>query len=903
VIRWHRRRQEYKDIIIQNRLGLRGIRPFGGQTLNTKKGITGQGSRISKTPPEKNKKIPLLRCFIKVKKWFENERLHNQEVRRLHILQRLKFQMEHDRDTELVLKQHEDKRHTPWYLQALESRLQTLQIHNETKVQRYWFDQKVTPRVGAVSRKGQRKSQSTSINDGNKFELTTQGVDFAVYLVAKGTVQDLIIHVGDPEDFIENRKDTAFVVLDETALWLKCRGEEQVYQSATEVLNAAKRRNVKTACRKAETRQDKQDIQDTFKMWCVQNVTNPDDRDMIDQWYHAGGDKHRITLVNISQVEGWWNLDIPVTWGKKVEILLVFSSEHVRAEDINDDHRFNKTVTVETSEGPVTHQKGEFTRLLWPYIEWRKQGDNAEAFKYIRIWGQMCAWVDTQVNVWLADILNETFKQAVLMTDCLTSRWSPASLLGFWSNQVILVPYAPDSGAFLQEPDTHEHAQLKADIRYCKVQMQFDLEAEAKQKNNKNFKMKWGPHEYVGLLSQGLERFKIRNPLVPIQGIIQIKLLEECTEESTRALLAKPGLERYPPSKGVADAWARARDLQVQGWPEGKPPKPDWEQLKDAPVLVQDDLPEQPEPDDLVFELDDFNDLQLSDHQKIMLLPVDARISQVIYPNSIQARVAASKVTSKRARKSQWIGKFKGHYMGKLATKWTMKANKTLGIKSGVAEIMKGMGPLVIIKKKNSKLKQKQAKKGKQEGDTGNNSKGFNQFKAKPTCASQLRTVEAVKDHPDMNKHVRVHSEGAGARLYARAGLVTSVFQVKEPTGEQWLKYVVMEDGTKANQFHIDSKYCRESSLCGKTKPLGAALDWRQVRGAKLESIIAILGAKTAPDNLEKVVENQMIEHSTLNAGLVEINERLQLESLKIRVFSAQECVGLGFLRYIYIYI
>ena len=154
-----------------------------------------------------------------------------------------------------------------------------------------------------------------------------------------------------------------------------------------------------------------------------------------------------------------------------------------------------------------------------------------------------------------------------------------------------------------------------------------------------------------------------------------------------------------------------------------------------------------------------------------------------------------------------------------------------------------------------------------------------------------------------MNKHVRVHSEAAGARLYARAGLVTSVFQVKEPTGEQWLKYVVMEDGTKANQFHIDSKYCRESSLCGKTKALGAALDWRQVRGAKLESIIAILGAKTAPDNLEKVVENQMIEHSTLNAGLVEINERLQLEALKIRVFSAQECVGLGFLRYIYIYI
>ena len=117
-------------------------------------------------------------------------------------------------------------------------------------------------------------------------------------------------------------------------------------------------------------------------------------------------------------------------------------------------------------------------------------------------------------------------------------------MVAFWSNQLVLVPYAPDSGAFLQEPDTHEHAQIKADIRYVKNETQFDLEQEATQKNKKESKVKFGPRDCLHVCTKGIEMFKIRNPLVPIQGVIQnhilavrptkvdgtiqIKLLEDC---------------------------------------------------------------------------------------------------------------------------------------------------------------------------------------------------------------------------------------------------------------------------------------------------------------------------------------------------------------------------------------
>ena len=69
-------------------------------------------------------------------------------------------------------------------------------------------------------------------------------------------------------------------------------------------------------------------------------------------------------------------------------------------------------------------------------------------------------------------------------------------------NQQILVPRAPGSTSYPQEPDTHEHAQLKAIIKEVKAETRFDLEAEAKNQNKQAEVLKWDPHEYVYLCSK-----------------------------------------------------------------------------------------------------------------------------------------------------------------------------------------------------------------------------------------------------------------------------------------------------------------------------------------------------------------------------------------------------------------
>ena len=234
------------------------------------------------------------------------------------------------------------------------------------------MDRAVLPRIGAINRCGERKSEKNPVEDSIKFSLTVAGCDYMIYLVAKGTSEELAIHVQEPEDFIKNRARTKMLVPDETPLWLKRRGEEQVFQSAIEIQNVAQRRRVKRKLRAANVQSQKKGIQEDFENWLQAEVPNKEDRALLNQWYHSGGDRHRLTLVNISWVGNWWRIEMHVEWGEDVMVLLVFCQTHCRLEDIDDDHKFNKTVVLDTTDGKIVYNKGDFTRLLWGYVEWRR---------------------------------------------------------------------------------------------------------------------------------------------------------------------------------------------------------------------------------------------------------------------------------------------------------------------------------------------------------------------------------------------------------------------------------------------------------------------------------------------------------------------------------------------------
>ena len=55
--------------------------------------------------------------------------------------------------------------------------------------------------------------------DPSKALLTFASCDRALWLVANDSEEDLSVFVADPKEFISRRKETAIVVIDETAIW------------------------------------------------------------------------------------------------------------------------------------------------------------------------------------------------------------------------------------------------------------------------------------------------------------------------------------------------------------------------------------------------------------------------------------------------------------------------------------------------------------------------------------------------------------------------------------------------------------------------------------------------------------------------------------------------------------
>ena len=123
------------------------------------------------------------------------------------------------------------------------------------------------------------------------------------------------------------------------------------------------------------------------------------------------------------------------------------------------------------------------------------------------VMGQPGAWVDKQIAVLLSDHIEEKYGQCLVFCDSLGSRWSEPSTLRHWSNQQMLISYAPGVTSFLQEPDTHEHRQCKSQYKKVKGELQHDFEHEAKAQG-KEPPRTWGPWEFMHVLPKGQARFR-----------------------------------------------------------------------------------------------------------------------------------------------------------------------------------------------------------------------------------------------------------------------------------------------------------------------------------------------------------------------------------------------------------
>ena len=131
----------------------------------------------------------------------------------------------------------------------------------------------------------------------------------------------------DPQSFVDNREDTYIVEADASALWLKLRGEEPVMLCDSEL---EKNQNIKTVKRwhqQAETLSEKYLIHELIQQVCDDCK---DIKPQTDEMAAQGGDKHRITIINLMAKKNWFKPGTAPEGFMLPAIVIVNAQHHAR---------------------------------------------------------------------------------------------------------------------------------------------------------------------------------------------------------------------------------------------------------------------------------------------------------------------------------------------------------------------------------------------------------------------------------------------------------------------------------------------------------------------------------------------------------------------------------------------
>ena len=504
-------------------------------------------------------------------------------------------------------------------------------------------------------------------------------------------------------------------------------------------------------------------------------------------------------------------------------------------------------------------------------------------------------------------MLEEVYGQGLVWADALGARWAEASLLEHWARNLFLVPYAHGTTSWLQSLDTHEHSQLKSVIRAAKSQLSYELQKEYEAECDDYTKHPWGPPELLVVLSKSLKAFKAKYPNVALQGPIDnqilalrptrhegLRLLEECPEQTTQQLLEIPGIKRRPPGKGISMEWVERRDQAFDELPANEaephlgrePPEPDWDALENNEV-AQDDMAKKPE-DEREFEGKavwvefecGLQDLALSEEQRLMLLPVEARLQATARTSVPVIRKAATKQT-RRKRRNRWVRTFKDAQTGHSRTKW----RKKLAGGQKLEDLRQGAGPVAKKRaapkpkgrpaKAHAKAKAKEQAAGKFALKNAAAKAAAQGAAEKAGARRKARTEVEIEPFPP--KAVRVTDEAAGETLLGRAGVATRAFQVTCPESQgEFIEWSILEDNGKDTIFRARAVWCSERFEKNEKAPTRMFLDYRTLKVTKRNEIAKALDCDGSPENLELIEWGQQIEWSTLRAAFIEMMLRFQ---------------------------
>ena len=312
--------------------------------------------------------------------------------------------------------------------------------------------------IGRPSRYTDLTPQQEQIN----WEISHQGFDYAQWLAAFGSEEDLIKHVADPKKFIERRAETAMVFTDQVPVWIKI-GNKKVVFGPQDVANNSKESR-KMGCGGQKLPQLSQALAAIDQM---ADVIAADGQSQTRGPQKSGDDKFRITLECRQAVLRWLDPTADPL-GVVLPSVLVVWGTHCRLSNISAERTWKEDEHITVAGVEIMRKKGQKV----PPSMMKEMSDlrdaRPELFKDIVVMQQPSATVDAVIVGWCMEDLMLRFPQFIFQRDLVSGALSNTAKLSAKIAHAIGCWVGPQMTPVVQLTDTDVAFVTKGFMRRSK---------------------------------------------------------------------------------------------------------------------------------------------------------------------------------------------------------------------------------------------------------------------------------------------------------------------------------------------------------------------------------------------------------------------------------------------------
>ena len=312
-------------------------------------------------------------------------------MRPRHVRTRFLLQLRVEQAVQVELHKREHPSHQPYVLKAIQARLAAYARPNYKKTD--YEQRQVWPKIGGRHRMGQKMTSNQAKPDKALFLLGCATIDRAIWVARNGTMEQLGQLVRDPVAFRENLEKLPIYQFDQSALWIKLRGEEGQIVCETECIQDQESRNVEKWRQMANTAEQSQ-VAEVIR---DQILGDMDDRPrQLRGLFAQGGDKFRMTLITNMTLWGWFDPKCQKPTSRPCKYGLIWKCDVLCClNDITDEDTWARTHSVLMPDGTLhTRVAGTSTKgALRQWVRARRENPDHPFWPGHTVYGQQAAWV------------------------------------------------------------------------------------------------------------------------------------------------------------------------------------------------------------------------------------------------------------------------------------------------------------------------------------------------------------------------------------------------------------------------------------------------------------------------------------------------------------------------------